>query len=416
MKIKNLLAVCMLAISLFGFAGCGSTAKENIVKIKSIRADSLVGSRMRKAKEAKEIDDYNYVIISKGETDFKFTITLDNPEAFGIDALRIVCDDPNAQIQIEGEWKPIAQEDNGTRVVNWSSEDPYEKTYNVRTTSTENLLSFKVIDIRLAGHDTFLSKESNSDDFGNNKLDIYKIDSDAFEINYIKDTLKEVQFKIDIKEGVTNLSNFKVDGQDADSEGIWTISKVVGKEFGALTYDFELNNGIKVTRKEESVYLGIALPKAWKDGETEFKTRDCSVTLVPDTSLEINSKSLIEYMNYDDVEYIDLRDDSEGYKLGHIKGFKSVSYFHQIVGEEEQLFRLENNVFIPNYEDSEERLLQYFPKDTIIFLMCQTGGRVINMIKLLKQLGYDVSMIYNVGGWNHVRTANNYAGYDVVLG
>ena len=64
-----------------------------------------------------------------------------------------------------------------------SSEDPYEKTYNVRTTSTENLLSFKVIDIRLAWHDTFLSKESNSDDFGNNKLDIYKIDSDAFEIN-----------------------------------------------------------------------------------------------------------------------------------------------------------------------------------------------------------------------------------------
>ena len=56
-----------------------------------------------------------------------------------------------------------------------------------------------------------------------------------------------------------------------------------------------------------------------------------------------------------------------------------------------------------------------FPKDTPMFVMCQTGGRVISFIELLEQLDYDTSMIYNIGGWIDVINLENYGGYEVVI-
>ena len=269
MKIRNLLTLFFVAATLVGCgtgantsSGSSSTGnptssstnpiKENSVKIRSINASETsvepVSVKARNKKEANdtEIED-NYIIITKDVTDVQFTITLDNPEAYGIDALRVTCDDPEAQIQVEGEWKPISQEANGTRVVNWSSEDPYEKTYNIRTTSLEDLYTFKVVDIRLSGHDTFLSKQSNSTDFGNNELDIYKMDTDAYELDVVSNTFKEIKFGIKVKEGVTNLSNFKVDGKEPNEEGYWVMNE--SKEDCRISYDFELENGMKVNRE-----------------------------------------------------------------------------------------------------------------------------------------------------------------------
>ena len=271
MKIKNILTMFLIVATLVGCgtgtntsSGSSSTGnptssstnpvKENSVKIRSINASETsvepVGVKARNKKEANdtEIED-NYIIITKDVTDVQFTITLDNPEAYGIDALRVTCDDPEAQIQVEGEWKPISQEANGTRVVNWSSEDPYEKTYNIRTTSLEDLYTFKVVDIRLAGHDTFLSKQTNSTDFGNNELDIYKMDTDAYELDVVSNTFEEIRFGIKVKEGVTNLSNFKVDGKEPDENGYWVMNE--SKEDCEISYDFELENGVKVSRSSE---------------------------------------------------------------------------------------------------------------------------------------------------------------------
>lgn len=275
MKIRNLLTLFFVAATLVGCgtgantsSGSSSTGnptssstnpiKENSVKIRSINASETsvepVSVKARNKKEANdtEIED-NYIIITKDVTDVQFTITLDNPEAYGIDALRVTCDDPEAQIQVEGEWKPISQEANGTRVVNWSSEDPYEKTYNIRTTSLEDLYTFKVVDIRLSGHDTFLSKQSNSTDFGNNELDIYKMDTDAYELDVVSNTFEEIKFGIKVKEGVTNLSNFKVDGKEPNEEGYWVMNE--SKEDCKISYDFELENGMKV-RRESRQWIG----------------------------------------------------------------------------------------------------------------------------------------------------------------
>ena len=56
---------------------------------------------------------------------------------------------------------------------------------------------------------------------------------------------------------------------------------------------------------------------------------------------------------------------------------------------------------IPVYAESDELLEALFPKGKTIFLMCQSGGRVNNMMKLLAARGWDMSKIYNIGGMAH---------------
>jgi rhodanese-related sulfurtransferase len=50
------------------------------------------------------------------------------------------------------------------------------------------------------------------------------------------------------------------------------------------------------------------------------------------------------------------------------------------------------------YEESDDLLEALFPKDKTLFLMCQSGARVVQMMNILKAKGYDMSKIYNVGG------------------
>lgn len=186
-----------------------------------------------------EEDNINFIIIYKSQTDITFTITLDNPEAYAIDALRVYCDDENAQIQVDGEFKPIAQESDGTRVVNWSSEDPYTKTYNIRTTSEDAINSFKVVDVRLAGHDKFQSKETEDTDLGNNELHIYKMDDDAYTLNVIENTFEHIKFNITIKDEYKDtISNIKVDGLEMDEElGYWVLEESKEVE---ISYEYKL--------------------------------------------------------------------------------------------------------------------------------------------------------------------------------
>ena len=48
--------------------------------------------------------------------------------------------------------------------------------------------------------------------------------------------------------------------------------------------------------------------------------------------------------------------------------------------------------------------------------MCQVGGRVQPFLTLLSQYGYDMSNVYNVGGWNQIKDLNDKGGYNVSLG
>ena len=270
MKIKRLFIMILLVASLVGCTGTGNTSSssqtdgnstsstnqvtENAVKIKSIHAKEteveIANVKARNRKNANNTDDLNYIIITRPQTDITFTITLDNPEAYAIDALRVTCDDENAQIQVDGEFKPIAQESDGTRVINWASEDPYTKTYNIRTTSEDAINSFKVVDVRLAGHDKFQSKETNSTDLGNNELHIYKMDEDAYTLNVIENTFDYIKFNFNIKDEYKDIiSNIRVDGLEMDEElGYWMLEE--SKDV-SITYDYYLKEyDIKVERKD----------------------------------------------------------------------------------------------------------------------------------------------------------------------
>lgn len=235
---------------------------ENEVKIKKIVANALDEDNntqsISKKEKNKHEDEINCIIIYKSQTDIQFTIKLDNPEAYGIDALRVKCDDENAQIQVDGEWKPIAFEDDGTRVVNWSSEDPYEKTYNIRTTSDDAMNIFEVIDIRLAGHSKFQSKETKNTDIGNSELQIHKMDEDAYRVDVIENTFEYIKFKLAVKESYKDIiHNITVDGETADSEGIYTLYE--NKNI-TVKYDYKINDELMVNKSNNEKIERLYLP------------------------------------------------------------------------------------------------------------------------------------------------------------
>ena len=117
----------------------------------------------------------------------------------------------------------------------------------------------------------------------------------------------------------------------------------------------------------------------------------------------INSTNLHEYLNREDVIYIDLRDYSD-YAKKHLRNFECVPYFAFLfdaaAGTEgkPQLFGGDVAAPVATYEESVELMEVLFPKDATIFFMCQSGGRVKQCITLLESLGWDTSKIYNVGG------------------
>ena len=145
----------------------------------------------------------------------------------------------------------------------------------------------------------------------------------------------------------------------------------------------------------------------------------------------INSTNLYNYLGLEGVEYIDIRDeyatsvDTSGanpvvkvshtagtYSGQHLKGFVNYSYFAYIVGNGSQLFYQDNGVYVPRYTDSVETLKAMFPQDKVLFIMCQSGGRVAGMMALLEQYGWDMSKVYNVGGMGQY-TADEYKPYVV---
>ena len=191
---KNKYLCCLfgLAILLGYCSSCDKPAEiiENPVKVQSISTSKMGESKTLHAKKLyknNEIfianEDVNYSFIEENMIEFYLTINLDNPEAFGIDALRIKCDNVNAEILIDDIYKPIAKDTDGGSIVNWCSANPYEKTFSIRLDSDSKCTTVEITDIRLSGHELFLSKENNSNNFGNNILQDYKIPSDLLTKN-----------------------------------------------------------------------------------------------------------------------------------------------------------------------------------------------------------------------------------------
>lgn len=172
----------------------------------------------------------------------------------------------------------------------------------------------------------------------------------------------------------------------------------------------EIVSSEPVSSEEEVAKLPAPRPA---DKANDFSAGNSSVTLIPTKE---GQKAVKDYLNAEGVRFIDLRDESEGYAVGHVERFESISYFNYI----EKLYTPDADKvnFTANYDESEDYINYLFPKNTPIFLMCAGGSRVVFMMNLLKQLEYDMSYIYNVGGWSAITNAEktNSNPYSVTKG
>ena len=159
-----------------------------------------------------------------------------------------------------------------------------------------------------------------------------------------------------------------------------------------------------------------ALPKAQTDENSQFGV-----------DKNINMETIDAYLGRSDVAYRDVRmlfDPADYAAIGGeadltrtIEGFQIVPYPYlatlsalPVEGAYEGncLFTVawtaEGEVLSaePNYRESKMILEELFPKDQAIFLMCGGGGYAQMTKKLLVFLGWEESLLYNIGGnWTY---------------
>ena len=142
----------------------------------------------------------------------------------------------------------------------------------------------------------------------------------------------------------------------------------------------------------------------------------------------INEKTIDNYLNRKDSVYRDMRmlEDPANYENidgnrfldGYIEGFEVVPLPYILpvkdlpkeVGNTytgTTLFHVEDDVYVPNYEESMSIIEKLFPKDKYIFLMCGGGGYAGMMKKFLVSMGWKEDRIYNVGGFWYYNGENS---------
>lgn len=170
---------------------------------------------------------------------------------------------------------------------------------------------------------------------------------------------------------------------------------------------------------EENGYSKLAaLPAArLASGKGTYNVADSGIQLAP--AKDSGAKKALDYFDREDAVYIDLRD-AKNYTLGHIEGFEWVPHFDLIMASDgskgQQLFWTDNkgtkdtadDEIKATYEESKAVIEAIFPKDKTIFLMCQSGGRVVSTMNVLKACGYNMDKVYNIGGWNQISKDASY--------
>lgn len=139
----------------------------------------------------------NYILIYKDEHNIELTVTLDNPKGESIDALEISCDDPDAKILVDGEYKAMNVTANG-RVINWAQEDPYQKTFYMQTVADSSMNTVRVNDVKVNG-------AWQQGTLTNNELSIYKITKDNLDAKFIANTPEYYEVEFIVGENVSNL-------------------------------------------------------------------------------------------------------------------------------------------------------------------------------------------------------------------
>ena len=138
---------------------------------------------------------------------------------------------------------------------------------------------------------------------------------------------------------------------------------------------------------------------------------------IPDSPLAsdspLSAENIDDYLFLDDVMYVDLRSFDQQLSEGSIAGFRVIPFYEVIVwweAKDNVLYTMEKpqdenydsylgdeGSFFANYLESEDVINSLFPKDKQIVFMSTAGVEAAYMINLLKQCGYDASLLYNAG-------------------
>lgn len=125
----------------------------------------------------------------------------------------------------------------------------------------------------------------------------------------------------------------------------------------------------------------------------------------------ITPKNIDDYLFRDDCIYIDTRSPKQFYEEGSIAGFINIPFYGYICDFENNsrslyTFKKDGDIllgdpgsFFANYEESDEIIKSYFPKDKNILVIATAGVESCYLLNLLEQLGYESDKLYNVGSF-----------------
>lgn len=191
---------------------------------------------------------------------------------------------------------------------------------------------------------------------------------------------------------------------------------------GCAKSDAQLTKEGYVLNPLENGYVAQAtLPEARDVTKTYKPSSDaadtaCTADVYNAACSSVGVANLDQFLNRDDVVYIDVRDYKD-YSMKHFKNFEVIPYFAFIFNATAhtdptmvQLYGGSPTEPVAVYAESDAILNALFPKDKTIFIMCQSGGRVVQLMNILKAKGYDMSKVYNIGGMGQYTDAR-YADY-----
>lgn len=160
----------------------------------------------------------------------------------------------------------------------------------------------------------------------------------------------------------------------------------------------------------------------------EEKITKLPVKQIPESSLmsesPLSALNIDDYLFLEDVIYVDTRSSKQFVSEGYIAGFINIPFYEAIASYADDpnvLFSMhkirdeagnvsvylgDEGSFKPLYEESVDLLYATFPKDKQIVFIASAGVESAYLINLLKQYGYDASLLYNCGAFTNSLAAN----------
>lgn len=173
---------------------------ENPVTLSKLVAESA-------STKTNEIPNYQHVILMNGITDFILTIHLSNINNYYILDLKLACDDENAKVFVDSEYKLLSD----LKSIKWSGDSKNTLKLKMQVSSTEVLNTVELTSMHYSDKADGSSKYNvNLNNKG--KLDVYKF-SDGVKVNvvgYEKYSITPLYEYVDVNSIKANLSPYVV--------------------------------------------------------------------------------------------------------------------------------------------------------------------------------------------------------------